>query len=258
VKQPGSVDYTTDGEIAVITLNRPTVKNALTRTMLADFADTITDFSHDHALRVAILTDAGEDSFCAGADLGETIPLLTDGDLSSVIDDPSKRFFSDVYKPIVSAVNGHCIAGGLEILLGTDIRIAADHAMFGLSEVKWGIVPAAGSHVRLPRQIPLPIAMELLLTGKPITAQRAAVTGLVNKVVPGDRLMHEAHSIAAALCRNGPLATGTAKEVAVRSAKQEAGFVLEKYMSERVFTSHDATEGPRAFLDKRAPIFSGR
>ncbi|WP_342661548.1 enoyl-CoA hydratase/isomerase family protein [Rhodococcus ruber] len=258
MNRPGSVEYTTNEQVAVITLNRPTVKNALTWTMLADLKRAIADFNHDDSLRVAILTGSGDEAFCSGADLDETIPLLTDGGLSAIIEEPTKRFFSDVYKPIISAVNGYCIAGGLEILLGTDIRIAADHAMFGLSEVRWGIVPAAGSHIRLPQQIPISIAMELLLTGQPITAQRAAAIGLVNKVVPRDSLMHEAHSIAATLCRNGPLAIRTAKEIAVRSEKQETGFVLERYMSECVFTSHDAIEGPRAFVERRTPIFFGR
>lgn len=258
LKNPGSIEYISDGPIAIVTFRRPTVRNALTRSMLDELHAVIDDFVHDDGLEVMILTGAGSESFCVGADLGETIPLLTEGDFRVVADDPSKRFFSDVYKPIISAVNGFCIAGGLEILLGTDLRIAADHATFGLTEVKWGIVPAAGSHVRLPGQIPLPIAMELLLTGDLVSAQRAAEIGLVNKVVPRDELMHEARVMAAALCENGSMAVRTVKEIAVRSARQEARFVLERYMSERVFVSDDAKEGPRAFLEKRAPKFSGK
>ena len=165
---------------------------------------------------------------------------------------------SDVYKPIIGAVNGACIAGGLELLQGTDLRIAAEHAVFGLGEVRWGLVPAGGSHVRLPRQIPWAVAMDLLLTGRSITAARACEIGLINAVFPADRLMEEAHGLAEVICRNGPLAVRTAKEIAVRSMSLETPFLLESALCARVFSSEDAREGPRAFLEKRQPQFHGR
>ena len=173
-------------------------------------------------------------------------------------EDHTKRPFSDVFKPIIGAVNGYCIAGGLEFLQGTDLRIAAEHATFGLGEVRWAIIPTGGSHIRLPRQIPWAIAMELLLTGKPIDAKRAYDIGLVNKVVPADQLMPAALELAETICKNGPLAVRTAKEIAVRALGLESGFVLEKALGARVMDSEDAKEGPRAFAEKRKPNYTGK
>ena len=144
------------------------------------------------------------------------------------------------------------------MLLGTDLRIAAEHATFGLGEVKWGLVPLGGTHIRLPRQIPWAIAMQLLLTGKNIDAQRAYEVGLINEVVPADQLMTSAMKWAERMCRNGPLAMNTAKEIAVRSLGLESGFVLEKSLGQRVLASEDAKEGPKAFAEKRPAEFKGR
>ena len=155
-------------------------------------------------------------------------------------------------------MNGFCIAGGLEFLQGMDIRIAAENAQFGLGEVKWGVIPAGGSHIRLPQQIPWAVAMELLLTGQNIDAKRAYDIGLVNKVVPADKVLEEAMAWAEKICENGPLAVRTAKEIAVRALNNEPKFVLEKSIAPRVFNSEDAKEGPRAFAEKRKPNFTGR
>jgi enoyl-CoA hydratase len=144
------------------------------------------------------------------------------------------------------------------MLLGTDLRIAAEHASFGLGEVRWGIIPAGGSHVRLPQQIPWAVAMELLLTGEPIDARRACEVGLVNRVVPADQVLPSALELAEKICKNGPLAVRTAKEISVRALALEPGFVLEKALGARVFSSEDAKEGPRAFMEKRKPEFTGR
>jgi enoyl-CoA hydratase len=215
------------------------------------------DFQADPDLRVAILTAAGEKAFCAGMDLKEALPQITSGDEMGY-EDHTKRPFSDVYKPIICAVNGLCVAGGLEFMLGTDLRIASEHATFGLTEVCWGIIPAGGSHVRLPQQIPWAIAMEMLVTGERISAQRAYEIGLINRVVPADQVMTTALELAERICANGPLAVRTAKEIAVRALKQETAFVLEKAIGARVFSSEDAKEGPRAFTEKRKPVFHGR
>ncbi len=144
------------------------------------------------------------------------------------------------------------------MLQGTDLRIAVEHATFGLGEVRWGLIPTGGSHVRLPRQIPWAVAMELLLTGESIDARRAYEIGLVNRVVPANELMPTAIELAERICRNGPLAVRTAKEIAVRALEQESGFVLEKALGARVLASEDAVEGPRAFVEKRKPRFKGR
>jgi enoyl-CoA hydratase len=146
----------------------------------------------------------------------------------------------------------------MEMLQGTDLRIAAEHATFGLGEVRWGIIPTGGTHIRLPRQIPWAVAMELLLTGQPIDARRAYEVGLVNRVVPGGELMDAALDLAERICKNGPLAVRTAKEIAVRALGLEPGFVLEKSLGARVLASEDAKEGPRAFVEKRPPRFTGR
>lgn len=254
---PSEIRYEKTDRIAVVTIDRPDSMNSLTREMLAGLDRAFAQFDADPELWVAILTASGERAFCAGMDLKEAIPLITAGDEMGY-EDHTKRQFSDVYKPIIAAVNGHCIAGGLEMLQGTDLRIAADHATFGLGEVRWGIIPTGGSHVRLPRQIPWAIAMELLLTGQPIDARRAYDIGLVNRVVPSAELMPAAMELAGRICQNGPLAVRTAKEIAVRALGLEPGFVLEKALGARVLGSEDAREGPRAFVEKRPPRFTGR
>lgn len=254
---PATFGYEKRGHIAIMTLNRPEAMNALTKEMMLALEAAVADFSSDPELWVAILTAAGDRAFCTGLDLKTALPALNEGD-DMGYDDPATRPFHKVYKPIITAVNGICVAGGLEFMLGTDIRIAADHASFGLTEVRWAVVPAGGSHVRLPQQIPWAVAMEMLLTGKTLDARRAFEVGLINKVVPAAELMNEALAMAEKICQNGPLAVRTAKEIAVRALNNEPAFVLEKTMSARVFASADAREGPRAFAEKRKPVYTGR
>ncbi len=254
---PPTIRYEKRDHVAVVTIDRPDAMNALTVEMLGALDATFAEFEGDDDLWVAILTASGDRAFCTGMDLKEAIPLLTSGDELGY-EDHTKRQFSDVFKPIIAAVNGHCIAGGMEMLAGTDLRVAAEHATFGLGEVRWGLVPAGGSHIRFPRQIPWALAMELLLTGDPIDARRAYEIGLVNRVVPADELMPTALKLAARICKNGPLAVRTSKQIAVRSLGLEAGFVLEKALAAKVFASEDAKEGPRAFGEKRKPRFTGR
>ena len=254
---PPTIRYEKRDRVAVVTIDRPDAMNALTKEMLGALDAVFAEFEGDDDLWVAILTASGDRAFCTGMDLKEAIPLLTSGDELGY-EDHTKRQFSDVFKPIIAAVNGHCIAGGMEMLAGTDLRVAAEHATFGLGEVRWGLVPAGGSHIRFPRQIPWALAMELLLTGDPIDARRAYEIGLVNRVVPADELMPTALKLAARICKNGPLAVRTSKQIAVRSLGLEAGFVLEKALAAKVFASEDAQEGPRAFAEKRKPRFTGR
>jgi len=257
VALPSTITYEKRDHIGIITINRPEAMNSLTIEMLLGIEEAFEEFNKDPEMWVAVFTAAGDKAFSSGLDLKEAAPMLTSGD-SLGFDDTTKRQFSDVFKPIICAVNGFCIAGGMEMLLGSDIRIAAEHASFGLGEVKWGLVPLGGTHVRLPRQIPWAIAMQLLLTGKNIDAQRAYEVGLINEVVPADQLMPTALKLAERMCRNGPLAMKTAKEIAVRSLELEGGFVLEKALGARVLSSEDAKEGPRAFAEKRPANFKGR
>ena len=254
---PPTILFEKKEHIAIVTISRPDALNSLTLEMLTGIEDAMRAFQDDPDLWVVVLTAAGDKAFSSGLDLKEAAPMLTGGD-SLGFDDTTKRQFSDVFKPIICAVNGFCIAGGMEMLLGTDLRIAAEHASFGLGEVRWGLVPLGGTHIRLPRQIPWAIAMQLLLTGKPISAQRAHEVGLINEVVPADELMPTAMKWAEGLCKNGPLAMRTAKEIAVRAMELERGFVLEKALGARVLASEDAKEGPKAFGEKRKPRFTGR
>ena len=254
---PPTIGFEKRGHIAVFTLDRPEALNSLTGEMMIGLEAGFAEFQADAELWVAILTGRGERAFCAGADLKDALPRVTAGDELGY-EDHTKRPFSDVFKPIIAAVNGACIAGGVEYLLGTDLRVAAEHATFALAEVRWGVVPAGGSHVRLPQQVPWAVAMEMLLAANTLSAERAYQVGLVNQVVPSAELMPSAHALAEKICRNGPLAVRTAKEIAVRALNQSSAFVLEKALAARVLASEDAREGPRAFAEKRPPRFTGR
>jgi enoyl-CoA hydratase len=254
---PAEVKYEKQEHICVVTIDRPKAMNSLTMDMLNGIEAAMAEFQNDPDLWVCIFTASGDRAFSSGLDLKEAAPMLTGGD-SLGFDDTTKRQFSDIFKPIICAVNGFCIAGGMEMLLGTDIRIAAEHATFGLGEVKVGLVPLGGTHIRMPRQIPWAISMELLLTGQNIDAKRAYEVGLINQVVAADELMPTALKLAKKMCRNGPLAMRTAKEIAVRALDLEPGFVLEKALGQKVLNSQDAKEGPAAFMEKRKPIFTGK
>ena len=246
---------------AVMTFNRPERMNAMSPELQALQRDAIADFNADPDLWVLIVTGAGNRAFSAGADLGSTIPNMSKRTRDQPLQVSDTRVLHDVHKPVLAAINGYCIAGGLEFMLGTDIRVAAEHAEFGLQEVRWGIVPISGSHIRLPRQIPWCWAMELLLTGRRLKAHEALACGLINRVVPLDELMPTTHGIADLICANGPLAVRTAKEIAVRGAmgmSWEQAWSLESLLGARAFGSEDAIEGPKAFMEKRPPQFKGR
>ena len=253
----GCVRFEPHGGVAVITIDRPGKLNAYTPEMFHQLMDAFGEFNSNPAYRVAILTGAGDRAFCAGADLSKTITRLTDG-APRHFPDMTKRFFSDIFKPIITAVNGICTAGGTEMMQGTDLRLAVPTASFGLGEVRWGITPGGGSHVRLPRQIPWAVAMEILLTGQPISAQRAYEVGLINRIVEPEALMDEAFTLAERIADNGPLAVRAAKEIAVRAMNLEGPFQLEYYISDRILRTEDAKEGPRAFAEKRKPDYQGR
>jgi enoyl-CoA hydratase len=257
VAYPPTVKFEQKDHIGVVTINRPDQMNSLDMEMLISIEEAMMEVQNDDDLWIGVLTAAGDKAFSSGLDLKVAAPLLTSGDPMG-FPDITKRQFSDVYKPIICAVNGFCIAGGMEMLLGTDIRIAAEHATFGLGEVKMGLVPLGGTHIRMPRQIGWAMSMELLLTGKNIDAKRAYEIGLINEVVAMEELMPTAMKLAERMCRNGPLAMRTAKEIAVRALDLEPGFVLEKSLGQRVLNSADAIEGPLAFTEKRRPVFSGK
>lgn len=266
-----SILYEKDGPIAIITINRPSARNALTPEMLCRLADAFVDFRDDAQLRVAILTGSGEIAFCAGGDLGSTLPLLTgarealDAWDSRVVNEPQVMAASSLrdfplHKPVIAAVNGACLAAGFELLLGTDIRIAAEHSIFGLPEVQRALIPFAGSMVRLPRQIAQAHAMEILLTGRPVSAQRALQIGLVNHALPAAEVMPKALEIARQIAGNGPLAVQRVKQTVFAASGQplDIGFELEDDSKRVVLASADAREGPLAFMEKRPPHFRGQ
>lgn len=255
-----AVDYEKTGRIVVVTMNRPEAMNCLNEADLEALAEAWAEFGRDDGAWVAILTGAGHKAFSAGADLAELIPKLNSGEMPISPTIPAFLKNVDCYKPIVAAVNGFCLAGGTEILQATDIRIAVEEATFALTEVKLGLFPVAGSTVRLPRQIPYCRAMEILLLGEPVTAVEALAMGLINRVVPREKLMETAMGVAERLCANGPLALRAIKEsvLAAYDVPPRQAYYLEAFLARRVFGSRDAAEGPRAFLEKRKPVFEGR
>jgi enoyl-CoA hydratase len=224
----------------------------------------------DESVRIVVLTGAGDRAFSAGADLKLTVPLLTgerqpetefDQRLLDTPDWTSQVFHRNCsfHKPVVAAVNGLAIAGGFEALMASDIRIASSNAMFGVSEVKIGIMAHGGTVARLPKQIPWCEAMEILLTGEPITAERAKEIGLINRIVDPQNLYEEVDQIVERLKKNSPLSLQAIKRTAVMTAGMELdqSFQVETKEGEKLLTTDDAKEGPRAFAEKRQPLFRG-
>ena len=256
--------------ILILTLNRPRVKDCLSPEMLVRLAAAWHEFRDTPDLRVAILTGAGDEDFCAGGDLELTMPLLTGArkpadewdeklmsNLQQFLDAILRGF--DLYKPVIAAVNGRALGGGTELTNAVDLRVAAEHATFGTPEAKVGLLPGGGSLTRLPRQIPYCKAMEMLMVGDTFSAREALEMGLLNYVVPGPQLMDKALELAGKLAANGPLAVQKVKEGIVRSSglPLAQAYQVENEVSAVVMRSKDAREGPRAFKEKRPPRFVG-
>ncbi len=266
-----SLLYEKRDHIGYVTFNRPQVHNAYNPEILVRLAETWAEIDQDPEVRAAIVTGAGTVAFSAGADLGRLIPLFTRARAPE--DEWDRKLLANrrlgdiaimrgysLSKPVIAAVNGFCIAGGMELIQATDLRIAAETASFGLQEVKWGIVPAAGSLARLQRQIPYCKAMEILLTGNRIDAQEAYRIGLVNYVLPADQVMAKAEELAGTIAENGPLAVRKIKEAVERCSgvPLKDAFRIENEIAGEVMRSEDAKEGPRAFMEKRKPNYKGR
>ncbi len=248
-------------QIAYLTINRPEAMNAMDPETYQELYDAWIEVRDNPDIWVAIITGAGDKSFSAGTDLKRTIPRQPEAwAFWQTQAAPILNRGLDVWKPIVAAVNGYCLAGGMTLLLATDIRVAAEHATFGLSEVKRGILPGNGGTQRTIRQLPYPIAMELLLLGDRIDAQTAHRFGLVNTVVPQAQLMATAEDYAQRPRANAPLAVRAIKELAVRSLSLplNEGLRLEQTIQTVLRQTEDAKEGPRAFAEKRPPRYTGR
>jgi enoyl-CoA hydratase len=243
-------------------MNRPQARNALSGEMLAIMEQAWDRVNADPEIRVCILTGAGG-YFCAGADLKSMNSRPPNETFDSGEFDPSviKSLLKGfrLTKPLIAAVEGPAIAGGTEILQGTDIRVAGESARFGVSEARWGLYPMGGSAVRLPRQIPYTVAAELLLTGRHVTAAEAKELGLIGHVVPDGQALAKAHELADLIAANGPLAVQAILHT-MRSSEgkhENDCWADDARVGAAVFASADAKEGPRAFAEKRRPTFTG-
>jgi len=251
------VCYEKKDHVAWITMNRPTVMNALHPPANEELSRVWDDFAADKDCYVAIITGAGEKAFSAGNDLKWTathgMPTMPKGGFGGL----TARF--DLWKPVIAAVNGFALGGGLEIALACDIVIAAEHATLGLPEPRVGHMAAAGGVHRLPRQVPLHLAMGMMLTGKPITAAEGARIGLVNEIVPSADLLAAAGRWAATIAECSPLSVQATKQAALEGlGKPLADALAGTYPAVgRLFRSGDAIEGPRAFAEKRKPRWEG-
>lgn len=261
-----------DEHIVVITIDRPEARNACDIYHFRDLANAWREFNADDDAWVAIITGVGR-NFMSGADLKTFIPQVTklqqqiagggveeiDGcKLSDAVDAVLRN--AKIYKPIIAAINGPCVAGGMEMLGGVDIRVATEHASFGVLEPRRGLFAGGGTTVRLPRQLTYPAAMEFLLTAEQFPARRALELGLINEIVAEDELQAKALDWARRIAVNAPLSVQATKESVLRGLGETMrdAYKIESELSRRVFSSEDAKEGPRAFAEKRPPRWQGK
>lgn len=261
-----------DEHIVRVTIDRPEARNALDLYHFRDLAAAWREFRNDDDAWVAIVTGV-ERNFMVGADLKTYIPQITDlqkkiasGNVTEIdgcrLSDGTYAVLRNVklYKPVIAAINGPCVAGGMEMLGGVDIRIATEHARFGVMEPKRGLFAGGGTTARLPRQLNFPAAMEFLLTAEHFPAERALELGLLNEIVPENELLGRAYDWARRITANAPLAVQATKESVMRglAGSLEEAYGIENELAKKVFQSEDAKEGPKAFAEKRPPSWSGR
>jgi enoyl-CoA hydratase/carnithine racemase len=254
------IDYKKEGRIATFTINRPQALNAMNMEALHELHDVMIDFRDDPELWVGIITGTGEKAFCCGADIKDTLPFMKEHGSSPWAFPATPMRGLDLWKPLIAAINGMALGGGLEIALACDIRIAAENARLGAPEVTLGIIPGWGATQRLPRVIPWAKAAEILLMGRPIDAQEAYRIGLVNKVVPLEKLMPTAKEWAETICQAAPLAVRAAKEAMIRgySMTLEEGLRLENALIAYTFGTEDFIDGTIAVVEKRKPVYKAK
>ena len=255
-----AIKYVKEGRLAIFTISRPEVGNALNMAAIQELRETTVAFQNDPELLVGIITGAGEKAFCAGADFRDTLPFIKNHRDTPDAFPPTIMRGQEIWKPLIAAINGIALGGGLELALACDLRIASDNARFGLPEVGLGIMPGWGGTQRLPRVISLAKAAELILMGTIINAEEACRIGLVNKVVSYEELMPTVKEWAETICEKAPLATQAAKQALVRGLGMtlEDGLKLEQSLLNYLMSTHDFDEGVRAFSEKRKPVYRGR
>lgn len=246
-----AIDLTREGAVVTVRFARPEKLNALTLAMYDDLGRAFAEIGRDDRVHAVVLAGAGDRAFCVGADLSESIPALASGRFDISAWDPAHLKTGGFYKPIVSAVRGLCMGGGFEIMLATDIRIASEDAVFQFPEVNHGFVPAGGTLVRLTRQIAYAHAMEIMLTGRRFTAAELLSRGVLNQVVPDDRVETTAAGLAAEIARKSPLAVQTIKEAALTlyDLPVAEAFAREAAFGQRTFTSDQAKETLARFAE---------
>jgi enoyl-CoA hydratase len=262
------LEFEVQDGIAVITINRPESRNAMNPEVTVRLIDAFAEVRDRDDIRVAILTGAGDRAFCSGGDLDETIPLMTGARNPETewdkrwleIRTTGAPFKTDVGKPMIAAINGDAIAGGMELVQNAELRFAVPNARFGVPEVQLGLFPGGASTVRLPRQFPYAIAMDLLLTGELMSAEVAHRYGFLNDVVELDQLMPRALAVAERIAANGPVAVKAVRDSAraCSGVEEESAFLIEAGFASPILDTEDAVEGPRAFMEKRKPVFRGR
>lgn len=255
------------GHTLVVTINRPETRNAVSPGVWFALGAALEAAEEDPGVRSVVLTGAGDRAFCSGLDLRALASGEFRDGFRRTLREETWGFAGvashEVSVPLIAAVNGVCLGGGWEIVLACDLVVAGDHASFGLPEVRRGLVAGGGGAFRVARQLPRPVAMELLLTGRDIDASRALELGLVTAVVPAEDVLPAALHLAAEINENAPLAVQATKRiargiVAGRSAADEAAWLLSAEEVRRVMRSDDAAEGPRAFAEKRPPVWQAR
>ena len=255
------VIYEKKGRTAYITINRPRAMNAFNAEVWQLLNESWIEADRDPDVWSVIVTGAGDKSFSSGIDLKEAWQLI-EKDTTATQQWPSVTPMTGLpmSKPVIAAIAGYCIGTGPELALTCDIRIAAENAVFSMTEAQLGRVPAMGCTQRLPRQVPFAAALEILLTGEPINAQEAYRIGLVNKVVPLDKLMSTAEAYAERFNQNGPLAMRAIKEAAYRGLEMSLadGIRFESITGHNIRQTEDSREGPRSFVEKRKPVYKGK
>lgn len=254
-----AIDYDKDNSIAIFTINRPEAANSMNVQAFEELHDALIDFRDDDKLLAGIITGSGEKAFCSGVDIKDFLPFVKRTASRPWLVPANMIRRLDLWKPIIAAINGVALGGGLEIALGCDIRIASENAVLGLPEVTLGVFPGGGSTQRLPRLIPPGIAAEMLLTGKRIDAQEAYRIGLVNKVVSPAEVLPASRALAETICQAAPLAVRAVKEAMIRGSNMtlEEGLRLEESFTQYITSTRDFAEGIRAYTEKRKPQYRG-